>query len=527
MSLLDGFRDMDMIEQIVVLEKVREEGGHDEVVDLMALYEAGAGDDAVDEMVYHALYDLLEKDEDEVIRGIAGASSRVRELCLRRVAAGGFAAAVDPLLLMLADVSEPELVVEGLRALKPYVNAAVADAVMSWLTHADDGVAGMAMEVLAASGRGDVLEKIIARVRESGAMGDPNAPCDLRLALSISAIAAFDTDAAVEFMVDNIHHSNPMLRRLIISSLGGAGERILPHIGRILDQGSNDEMIMGANVLGRLAVRKGADILLARLERPADANLRFAIYESLGKISSMRSLIGLGDGLGEEDDMVLLAVVNGLENLFNPGVMKPLLSALRAGGEQGDRIIRALVASRAGRLFTAVLAEDDLRDKLFAAAAAADAETVNFFTSFLQSQGREEWVAELARRSKAGDDSGTGIRILAVDDSRAILAFYRGAAAGIGATVVCAGDGVEALDRFRAAGPFDLVVTDMNMPNMDGIEFTRRLRDGEKCALPVLMATTESEQGQKDIAAAAGVSAFISKPFNVDEFRDKVDELIK
>lgn len=107
--------------------------------------------------------------------------------------------------------------------------------------------------------------------------------------------------------------------------------------------------------------------------------------------------------------------------------------------------------------------------------------------------------------------------ILAADDSatmRQMVAFTLGNA---GHHVVCATDGRDALDQ-AAKTRFDLVLTDVNMPLMDGITLTRELRALPAYRfVPILMLTTESGAERKQEGKAAGATGWIVKPFDPDQ----------
>ncbi len=103
--------------------------------------------------------------------------------------------------------------------------------------------------------------------------------------------------------------------------------------------------------------------------------------------------------------------------------------------------------------------------------------------------------------------------ILTVDDAatmRKLIAFTLG---GVGHKVVEAEDGPPALALLEKT-PVDLIISDLNMPQMNGIELTRRIRMLPQCATtPILMVTTESESGTKTQAKQAGATGWIVKPF--------------
>jgi two-component system chemotaxis response regulator CheY len=104
--------------------------------------------------------------------------------------------------------------------------------------------------------------------------------------------------------------------------------------------------------------------------------------------------------------------------------------------------------------------------------------------------------------------------ILAVDDSatmREMVAFVLESA---GYRVIEAEDGAQGLDR-AAATACDLVITDQNMPNMDGLTLVRNLRQmGDYKSVPILLLTTESSDSMKQQGRAAGATGWLVKPFD-------------
>lgn len=107
--------------------------------------------------------------------------------------------------------------------------------------------------------------------------------------------------------------------------------------------------------------------------------------------------------------------------------------------------------------------------------------------------------------------------ILIVDDSASLRMAIRIALREDGYTVTEAGDGVEALTMTESAR-FDLIVTDLNMPNMDGLTMIRELRKRpEQTGIPIIFLTTESDPEMKAQAKAAGATGWLVKPFVPDQ----------
>jgi two-component system, chemotaxis family, chemotaxis protein CheY len=119
--------------------------------------------------------------------------------------------------------------------------------------------------------------------------------------------------------------------------------------------------------------------------------------------------------------------------------------------------------------------------------------------------------------------------VLIVDDSAAIRKILQRVLAQTDVqlgSVVEAADGVEALERLKA-GKVDLVLSDINMPNMDGIELLTHIRaKPEWKSIPVVMITTEGSQQKVLEAVELGAAGYVRKPFTADQIKEKLVGLI-
>jgi two-component system chemotaxis response regulator CheY len=105
--------------------------------------------------------------------------------------------------------------------------------------------------------------------------------------------------------------------------------------------------------------------------------------------------------------------------------------------------------------------------------------------------------------------------ILTVDDSASIRQVVRFTLCAAGYTVIEAVDGKDAVAKLaKLTTPVNLVITDLNMPNLDGIGLIRHVRAIPACkGIPILMLTTESQESRKLEGKAAGATGWIVKPF--------------
>jgi two-component system chemotaxis response regulator CheY len=108
--------------------------------------------------------------------------------------------------------------------------------------------------------------------------------------------------------------------------------------------------------------------------------------------------------------------------------------------------------------------------------------------------------------------------ILTVDDSRTMRDMLRLALTSAGHDVIQADDGMAGVEALSQASRFDVIITDINMPRMDGFGFIDEVRrHPAHRATPILVLTTESEPAKKARARDAGATGWIVKPFDPDK----------
>jgi len=116
--------------------------------------------------------------------------------------------------------------------------------------------------------------------------------------------------------------------------------------------------------------------------------------------------------------------------------------------------------------------------------------------------------------------------VLIVDDASLIRSVASKAAESAGYNVITASDGTEGLEKLKE-NQIDLVFSDVNMPQMGGLEMVEHIKaDPANKFLPIVMLTTESSQELKDKGKALGVKAWLVKPFNKDKFLLALEKLL-
>ena len=121
------------------------------------------------------------------------------------------------------------------------------------------------------------------------------------------------------------------------------------------------------------------------------------------------------------------------------------------------------------------------------------------------------------------------MRILIVDDSSTMRRIIGNVVQQLGVSKQDfdeAEDGVVAWKLFQEKNDYDVVLTDWNMPNMNGLDLVKHIRTVNK-TVPIVMITTEGGKGEVITALKAGVNNYIVKPFSADILKEKLDGLVK
>lgn len=113
-------------------------------------------------------------------------------------------------------------------------------------------------------------------------------------------------------------------------------------------------------------------------------------------------------------------------------------------------------------------------------------------------------------------------KILAVDDSATVRKFISFSLRPKGYEVILAEDGLDALEKMPQDG-VDLIITDLNMPNMDGLEFIKTIRENEDYKnIPIIILSSESELSDIEKGKSVGANSYLVKPFNSSKLQYEI-----
>ena len=525
MSPLENFRDKEFLDQITILNEISGSKDSEALPGLVALLKDPVGDTSIDYMVVNALNAVLSSNEDKVIEGLKDPHEGFNILCIRVSGEYGLKGAVPPLMDLAVAEEDLDRLMEILTSLARIGDEIAIPVFRQFLTHQDPFIQSSCIEALGKLGDPESIEEFMNIVVESEA-DDRFEVCDITTWKAVDGLARNASENTISFLVKTLHHKNPTVRRIITDALINVGPFCIPMLLDAFEGGDTDTKILAANVLGFLRDKAGADGLVAAFDKGQadDANVRYAVYEALGRIGTMKGIICLVDGLSETDELILMAVIGGLEQHINPGMLSTLTKLISMADEQSFRLSKAVINSRAISIFDHLYENQGAGDILVdALAESRDPEIVEEFRDALAHIGGIRAEQDLDRLPTL---TVATRKALAADDSRSMCAMHRAILTDLGFEPFVAVNGEEAYEFIEQGEEFEVIITDMNMPVMDGMELVGKIRSTSGMEeVPIIMVTTESEASQQGLASKTGVSAFITKPFKPDDLKAKILEV--
>jgi CheY-like chemotaxis protein/HEAT repeat protein len=329
----------------------------------------------------------------------------------------------------------------------------------------------------------------------------------------IDIVAKAQIPEALEMLNQTLGSQHADLRAVVKQKLGGIGVMSVRILIKNLFLDNPDLVIHSLNVLGDIGDRAAIPAVRKLIHhQPEDPNVRFAAYETLGRLPLDKGVYTLAAGLDDPVDNVRSSAAKAIDRHYNAALAGGIRNLIRSGGSEAFKIMTAIIDSQCDTIFLDLLEEDYFKVPAFDyMVEKAHPDIQSYFARILQKSGRND-LAEKIMPKKAAKEKST-LKVFAVDDSQMILNIYRAMLYNLGCESHLFEFPVKALERVQKEKP-DVILTDLNMPDITGIVFTKGVRrwysNGE---LPIIMVTTENEIQDSQAAYAAGINDIIHKPF--------------
>ena len=347
--------------------------------------------------------------------------------------------------------------------------------------------------------------------------------------LIIDALANLEDAAAMDHLNKELSSQFAYTRTHVKKRLAQIGAKAIPMLVENLKVDDPDLQVHSLNVLGFIG-----DVSAVRAVRklihnePADANVRFAAYESLGMMPLAKGGFILAEGLVDPVDQVRIAAAKAIEWNCDDILIAGVQNLVGQGGTEAEHVVEAFLNSESHKIVFNIIDLEGFQDmavKFLTSKAHPDLKT-RYETLF-----REKGYTELADKlvEKKVVDAGAKQLVFAVDDSRMILSIYKNTLFQMGVESQLFEFPASAIAKVtEMENPPDIVFTDLNMPDITGIGLTKQIRAlYSKEELPIVMVTTQGDSPDHQEAYEAGVNMIVTKPFTADDLQAAMDEVIK
>jgi CheY-like chemotaxis protein/HEAT repeat protein len=376
------------------------------------------------------------------------------------------------------------------------------------------------------------VELIIAAIQALGQLATPTAIQRLAEKLGddndldnmiLDVFACSQEPEALERLNDLFSAQHAHLRNAAKQHMTDIGPKAVPVMIGNLRYDDPDLVIHTLNVLGAIGDESAISPIRKLLHNePKNANVRFAAYEALGLLPVSKGAFALAQGLHDPVDNVRAAAAGAINHNYNTVLAAGIKNMIRDEDGEQRPISRTIIDTECDQIFL-----DLMEEELFSNFAEAylgrksHADTRNHYLDLLRSHGRNESVHRI--ESNISAEARKTLKVFAVDDSKMILNIYRSVLHKLGFEPVLFEFPAEAIEQAEVQNP-DFIFTDLNMPEIDGVELTRAVRKRfDKVQLPIVMVTTQNECQDNEAAYAAGINDILQKPFTGETLQGAIE----
>ena len=488
------------------------------VVPLLALFVQDNATLAEETGLKELYYSKIIENPQILIRLLQHEEIKDKSVLIQTAGKVGCQNAVPIIVNMLRQNIDPEITKVCLLALGNIGDPETINDISDYLYSGDRELTKTAIRALKEMETSQAVERLVERVGTDHEIDK----------LILDTLAEIQDLQSIHALNDLLLSHDAEIRNHAKSKLVQIGSKAVPILLENLQSDNVDLLIHTLNVLEFIGdISAAYPIRKFLYNEPKDANVRFAAYETLGKLPLKKGAFLLTAGLSDPELQVRVAAARALERNLDPTIIAGIKNLISGNTEEAHGIIESFINAGADQVFLQLLDE-----KIFMEHALrylreeAHPDIKKHFAALLKETGREKLAEEiLPEPSKHATKDQ--IKIFAVDDSRMILSIYKSMLYKFGYQTQLFEFPESALEQLEKITP-DILITDLNMPNITGIELTRRVRKKyPKNKLPILMVTTQQDIEDKEAAFEAGVDEILYKPFKEDELKNILEKLLE
>ncbi len=487
-------------------------------------------DPEIQEGLYDLIMDKAYGNTDLVIEYISNNEKPTRLQFIRAAGDLYLTDTLPALTQIICTESDPEILTAAIKAMGGFRNEESLPALSALGTHNDIDVRKAAIFAVSENAGATALAALTSFLGEDEETNK----------LAVEALADIQSQDALKTLTSLLSSPVTNIRDTAIDQLIKLGSKATPLLTQAFKNAEADYLIHLITTLGYIKDPSAVSAILDIVNtQPKDANIRQAAYEAMERIPSPKTAICLAQGLQDPVESVRMSAARAIDKNLSRALVAGLKNIVRQGNDAARMTVAALIDIEASNIFNFLVEEESFQELAIShITETASPATRKTFVKQMILIGKKEFAGTVAKEAKKVQGDGTdsketapAARIVVVDDSKMMLKLYQNKLSSLNYDAEIYNRPEEAIPKILMDKPA-LVITDLNMPNISGLELTREIRRTyTRQDLPILMITTQSDFVEKKtgdidvndaILKKSGINQVLHKPFTDEDFKAAV-----
>ncbi|WP_320044105.1 HEAT repeat domain-containing protein [uncultured Desulfobacter sp.] len=482
----------------------------------------------VQESLYDLILDKAYGNTNLVIEYITNNEKKTRVQFIRAAGDLFLEDTIPVLIQVVQGETDPEIVTPAINSLAAFRKPEHIEIFSSLTTHSDPDIIQSAIFAIGALPNPQAADALTSFLCEDGTINK----------LVVQALAEKQDLYDLEKITHLLSSPVTIIRDTAIDELINMGKKATPLLTKAFQNAEADYMVHLVTTLGYIEDQAAIPAIMDIINtQPKDVNIRQAAYEAMERIPSPRTAICLVQGLQDPEEAVRMSAARAVDKNLSKPLVAGLKNIVRDKSPEAVSTVSALIDTDASNIFNFLMDEDSFKELAGKhIAEKASPATRKAFLKNMAATGQIEFAKEIAAKitGTKQKEASSSMQIVVVDDSKMMLKLYQNKLSVLGLDCEIYHRPEEAVKRILSGKP-DLVITDLNMPNISGIELTMEVRRKfPRADLPILMITTQSdfieEKGDVNVNASllkkSGINRILHKPFSDNDFKEAVFKLL-
>ena len=340
----------------------------------------------------------------------------------------------------------------------------------------------------------------------------------------LKTFAMIQNEFCISKLNQYIISKNPSLRNYAKQGLIKCGKKSIPIVIKNLTQQDPDLIIHSLNILGQIgdsnAIAPIRNLLGINI---TDPNIRFAAYEALANLPLDKGAYILASGLTDLEEQVRIAAAKAINRHYSPILANGIKNMINGSREEAVTVIQAICLAQVDDIFLSLADDLNFQKMAVSILSKTHIDVRTHFAHLLYKKNFHDFANQVFPQDETFKPRQI---ICVVDDSSMILRIFKNMLHALNYDTILFESPVSALEWLQKEKA-DLLITDLNMPDIDGMDLSRQVKQiAHLQQMPIILVTSQAEKIQPSELAEVGINEMLLKPFRPDTLKQTLNKVI-